>query len=99
MANALGFFVLLPLSAALNGYVISVLWGWFIVTTFGARPLGLLPAMGLAIFTGKLTSHLAQLDFAPKAKSAGELLAVGAFASVVRAAIYLGMGWCVHALM
>ncbi len=32
-----------------QGYVLSVLWGWFIVPTFGAPALGLVPAIGISI--------------------------------------------------
>lgn len=40
-----------------RGYVLSVLWGWFVVTTFGARPLGIAAAIGVSCVVSFLTFH------------------------------------------
>lgn len=44
----------------LNGYALSVLWGWFVVPTFETvPPLSLPAAIGIAMVVGFLTNHTA----------------------------------------
>lgn len=40
-----------------RGYVLSVLWAWFIVTTFGAKPLSIAAAIGVSCVVGFLTKQ------------------------------------------
>lgn len=40
-----------------KGWVFSVLWGWFVVGTFGLPALSIAQAIGLAMVTAMLTSH------------------------------------------
>lgn len=47
---AIGFYFL-------NGWVLSLLWKWFIVTTFGLEPLNIAQAIGIAIIVGFLTKN------------------------------------------
>jgi hypothetical protein len=44
-------------SYLVNGYVLSMLWGWFIVTTFHLQPLTIVESIGLAMVVGFLTSR------------------------------------------
>lgn len=44
------------LSTIWRGYVLSVMWSWFIVTTFGARPIGIAAAAGISIIVTFLTA-------------------------------------------
>jgi hypothetical protein len=39
----------------LNGWVLSQLWQWFVVTTFNLRPLSIPEAIGIAMVVGFLT--------------------------------------------
>lgn len=41
-------FLSLPLGVAWRGYVLSILWGWFIVPTFSLPPLLIVQAIGLS---------------------------------------------------
>ena len=47
----------LPFGALWSGFVLSILWGWFIVPTFEIRPLGVLPAIGVSMVVGYLTKQ------------------------------------------
>lgn len=40
-----------------RGYVLSVLWAWFIVTTFGAKPISIAAAIGVSCVVSILTFH------------------------------------------
>jgi hypothetical protein len=58
--SCLGLTFLIPLVTvglyALNGWVLSLLWQWFVTTTFGLSPLTIPQAIGVAIVVGFLTS-------------------------------------------
>jgi uncharacterized membrane protein len=64
MPSLIGFVIVLPialgfvaLGATLEGYVLSVLWGWFVVPVFGLPALSIPFAMGLALVVGLLTTN------------------------------------------
>lgn len=42
---------------AFEGYVVSVLWRWFIVTTFAAPSISVAQGLGLSILVTQLTYH------------------------------------------
>jgi hypothetical protein len=50
---------LIILSYIWSGWVLSVLWGWFMVTTFSAPAISIVEAIGLSIIVGLFTQHLA----------------------------------------
>ena len=56
-ANILNL-ISLPVSIILSGHVLSVIWGWFIVSTFsGIPPLSIPQAIGLESVIRFVTSH------------------------------------------
>ena len=48
---------LVVLSALWRGYVLSLLWAWFVVPVFGAPPLGIPAALGLSLLVAALTAQ------------------------------------------
>jgi membrane protein implicated in regulation of membrane protease activity len=58
---------LLALGAIWSGYVLTILWAWFIVPTFGLPPLALAPAIGLAVVASYLTHQ-----YMPKVTKEGD---------------------------
>jgi hypothetical protein len=44
-------------AAILQGFVLSVLWGWFVVPTFDAPVLSIPVAIGVSIIVKMLTAH------------------------------------------
>lgn len=50
-----GFFVAIPLGVMWKGFVLTKLWGWFIVSRFGLPPLSVAQAIGLAVVVGMFT--------------------------------------------
>lgn len=91
------YLLLLPFLALLNGYALSVLWGWFIVPTFEARPLGVLPAIGVAMVVGYLTSHT-ENDTEDK-RPWGERWTQTFFTVAMRPLFALFFGWILHSFM
>lgn len=43
-----------------QGYVLSVLWSWFIVPTFNAVYLDVVPAMGIALMVGLFSNRVSK---------------------------------------
>lgn len=41
----------------MRGFVLSVLWGWFIVPVFGLPSLHISPAIGISLVAGIIGSH------------------------------------------
>lgn len=63
----LGILILIPIIALMvipvalwRGYVLSVLWGWFIVPTFNAPAIGVVTAMGISLVVGMFAYHRSQ---------------------------------------
>ncbi|HEX5446798.1 MAG TPA: hypothetical protein VFW87_23470, partial [Pirellulales bacterium] len=52
-------FALMPVTAILRGWVLSILWAWFIASQFGLPTLGIAQAIGIALTVGM---------FAPRGK-------------------------------
>ena len=48
--------VLVVISSILRGYVLSVLWGWFVVPTFGLPALSIPIAIGISLILA-FTTH------------------------------------------
>jgi hypothetical protein len=96
----LGFFVLalalIVVSAGLNGWVVSVMWGWFVVPTFGLPSLTVLQAVGLCLVLGMLIRN-ASSDNSEKDKTERWVSAV---AYAVGTPLFtLFVGWIVKGLM
>lgn len=53
---AAGIIALMVLATILRGWVLSILWGWFVVPIFGFPPLAISQAIGIAI-TISLVAH------------------------------------------
>lgn len=43
----IAFMIAIVLNTLIVGYTFSLLWGWFIVTTFNTRPLSIVESLGV----------------------------------------------------
>lgn len=86
-----------PLAAMWKGYVLSILWAWFVVTTFHAPPLTIPAAIGVSYVVTLLVfyRHRTPKNQAPELDQFVESL-VGAF---LVPALSLGFGWIVNRWM
>lgn len=81
--------MLVPVASAFSGWALSLMWGWFVVTTFGAPPLSVWAAVGLSITVNAFIyrqRHPKDDDY----EWYTELLG-----SVLGTLIMLGFGWLV----
>lgn len=96
-AATLGFLALIPLSAMWRGYVLTVLWAWFVMPTFGLPALGIAPAIGLALVVSFLT-HQSDAAKKPEGDFAERMATAVAYAFLLPLLV-LGIGWVVHQFM
>jgi hypothetical protein len=92
-----GLLALMVLSSMWKGYVLTVLWAWFVVPTFGLPALAIAPAIGLAMVVSFLT-HQSDAIKEPEGDFA-ERLAKSVSLVLVMPALVLGVGWVVHQFM
>lgn len=57
LLNTLLALALLPFLVAFNGYLFSIMWGWFAVGPLGAPELRTVDALGVSCLAGWFTSH------------------------------------------
>lgn len=96
----LGAIVVIPLLVALevflSGYVISVLWVWFVIDTFKVAALSVPQCIGLAL----LVSYMAkQYQDTKTEDNAVHTFAKSVFLVLFKAAFALSIGWIVTLFM
>jgi len=97
LGGAVGFVALMVVSSILNGYVLSILWGWFVVPVFHLSPLTIVPAIGVALVVSYLTHQTN--DCQEKERSTSEKIAYAVAVAVVKPLLALCLGWVVHLFM
>lgn len=85
--------ITLILSAIWRGYVLTKLWIWFIVSTFGASPLRIAEAIGVALVVSFLCYQYNSYE--DKDASASERLIKGISVALLSPAVVLLVGWIV----
>ena len=81
-----------------RGYVLSFLWGWFMVP-LGVRPIGVAASIGLSVLVGMLAKEgLKGSDLAHKVSDTDSWI-LWAGNSFLWPLFSLGMGWICHLLM
>jgi len=90
--------VWIVLGIVLNGYALSVLWGWFMVPTFNLPKLTVAPAIGIAMVVGYLTQpDLGKLQ--EKEMDAGTKIVYGVIYTFSKPAFALLFGWIILQFM
>ena len=89
----LGIFAITALGVVWSGFALSILWGWFIVPTFGLTTLSIPSAIGVAIMLEYVTHQYQK-------KNSSDVEGLAAFGDVIvqamlRPAIALLVGWIV----
>ena len=57
LAGCAAAFFMWVVVVPLNGWVLTKLWAWFVVTGFDAKPIGITTAMGLALLFNFTTTN------------------------------------------
>lgn len=95
LGGIVGFMLLIVVNSIFNGYVLSVLWGWFVVPTFNAPALGIVPAIGIALVVG----YLIQQTNDTKNEPLGEQIAEATMTTILKPSFALLFGWVIHLFM
>lgn len=97
MLKFIGGLVVLVGADLLNGWVLSILWRWFIVPTFNLPHLQVVPAMGIAVVVSHLTGHGGRSNSQDDdEESLGETVVKNVFYSVITSFLALFVGWVIH---
>ena len=83
---------IIAFAAILRGYVLSVLWSWFVIPTFSLPPLSIPVAIGIGLILA-FTTH--QTSIKKEDKSAGERFAD----AIINPLMLLLIGWIVTLFM
>lgn len=79
----------------LRGWVLSVLWKWFIVSTFGLQPLSIVQAIGVSL----ILSYLLNIYHPPKNLKTLEGVSEMIAEALLVPFFILGFGWIVLQFM
>ena len=86
------FIFVAAIGSVVSGYTFSVLWGWFIVSTFGLPELSIPAAIGLALNVSFLNPSTAD---SVKGQDFSDLM-IDSFSKVVGKCLSaIGIGWVV----
>lgn len=86
------FTSLIVISSILNGWALSILWGWFFVPVLGLPPIGITQAIGIAMVTAFLTH---QYDAGNEKQDQSKVWTY----MLVRPLVALAIGWVVKQFM
>lgn len=92
-----GLLALMVLSSMWKGYVLMILWAWFVVPTFGLPALAIAPAIGLAMVVSFLT-YQSDASKEPECEFS-ERMAKAVARALLTPAFVLGIGWVVRQFM
>lgn len=102
MFAVLGGFVyllfLIVASSIFNGYALSVLWGWFVVPTFGVPQLSVVSAIGIALIVSYMTHQITD-DKKGEKGNFGETMAQATANAITKPLFALLFGYIVHLFM
>ena len=93
-----GLGIVLVLGSVLNGYALSVLWGWFVVPTFGGPTLGVVPAIGIAMVVSYLTHQIPDNNKKEEGDPIEKIIR-GIAITILQPLFALLFGWIVHLFM
>ena len=92
-----GFVALMIVSTLLNGWALSVLWGWFFVPTLGLPDLTVVQAIGIGMVVSYLTHQYTDTDSKNEEWWEG---IVRAFSFAIFKPIFaISFGWVIHLFM
>src|SRR5262245_30592655 len=97
LLTVIGYVVALIASYLLNGWALTVLWGWFIRPTFHLPALNIAPAIGLSIVIWLLTRRYDANE--KRERTTTEKWLEPIVYAIVSPLLSLGIGWIVHLFM
>lgn len=87
----------LVVGTIMNGWALSMLWGWFIMPIFAAPSLSVVQAIGVAMVVSFLTSGLQSETY--KSKDFTDLIGQFAGKAIIYPIVVVAIGWLVSGLL
>ena len=92
------FVLSIVVASLMNGWALSVLWGWFVSPIFGVPNLQIMEAIGFSLVVGMLTQNTSNKDDDSK-KSFGALIVKLLAVAVFKPAFVVFLGWIILKFM
>ena len=89
--------VVILVGAILKGFVLSVMWSWFMVPTFSLPEISTVQAIGIALVISYLTHQ--RVDCEKPKREYSELIAGAVIDAILTPLFVLFIGWFVHLFM
>lgn len=87
-------------TVVLRGWVLTVLWGWFVASTFNVRPLTITAAIGLSMIVAFLTAQYKPTkNTTSSKKNSWTMLAEQLVFAIIYPLLSLGIGYIVQLFM
>jgi hypothetical protein len=93
------FVLSMVVSSLLHGWVLTIMWGWFMVPVFHLPRLSLVPAIGIGLTIRFLIYHSTVSDPDDKGKSFGHQLGKATGLAIFVPLLILVEGWVIHLFM
>ncbi len=91
------FVFMMGYSIVVGGYVISILWAWFITPIFAIPVPAIIACSGLAVFTSYITGVASNSAVAAaKRKDEGSDSSYMVIVGLIHPWMVLGLGWLIH---
>jgi hypothetical protein len=88
--------LMIPVSIVVNGLLLRLFWGWFVVP-LGLAPIGIAHALGISVLVAMLTYEYTREP--EDGRSTKEVVSSALLRAVVRPLVLLAMGSIYHACM
>ena len=95
--SCVGLLLAMVIGSVLGGFVLTVLWGWFVVPVFNTPSLNIVAAIGLSLIVNFFTAQAQPTD--EKKKDEIETVITLLIWAVGKPLTYLGLGWIVNLFM
>jgi hypothetical protein len=88
-------FLVIVISTVLSGFVIQIMWGWFVTPLFGILPPTVAQAIGLSLFVGLFRAVENRGQGTDDGTPKTEKILTGIFVAVVNPLVYLALGYVI----
>ncbi len=99
IAKVILFGALIVIAVLLNGFAISVLWGWFLVPPFGLPELSTLQAIGIASIVIYLTHQYGSMFLLLEEYKGDQVFPFSLVITFFRPLFFISFGYIIHLLM
>ncbi len=94
-----GIVAVMVVSSIINGFVLSTLWSWFVVPTFGLPELSIAAAIGISLIIRTLTYQDKSNETKKEDETFSEKIIPAIGVAIFAPLLTLFFGWVIHLFM